>query len=56
MSLARFFYTNYPKQYGFYLGIRERCVLPFKQILFNGPRFREEFQHLGFSLRHVFEF
>ena len=34
MSIASFFYTNYPKQYGFFLGIRERSVLPFKSILF----------------------
>ena len=34
MSITSFFFTNYPKQYGFFLGVRERCVLPFKKILF----------------------
>ena len=34
MSVASFFYTKYPKQYGFFLGLRERSVLPFKLFFF----------------------
>ncbi len=34
MALISFLYNNYPKQYGFFLGVKERCVLPFKLFFF----------------------
>lgn len=34
MSIASFFFTNFPKQYGFFLGIKERLFLPFKRLFF----------------------
>jgi len=35
MLIASFFYTRYPKQYGFFLGFKERLILPFKKFLFD---------------------
>ena len=34
MNLNRFFYTNFPKQYGKIQGLLNYCFLPFKLILF----------------------
>ena len=34
MGIAKYLYTNYPKQYGFFLGIKEQIILPFKKFLF----------------------
>ena len=34
MSLNSFLYTNYPKQYGYFIGLKDNFFLPFKKILF----------------------
>ncbi len=34
MSLNVFLYSNYPKQYGYFIGLKDNLILPFKKIFF----------------------